>query len=340
MQVLAGDIGGTKALLALVEVDTSSPATAPRARVLESRRYDSHAHPGLESICRAFAADLGRELPRRAGFGIAGPVANGRSIATNLPWVTDEEDLKARLGAEQVVLVNDFVALGQGLAFLQPADLLALNEGVRVPGGLVAVLGAGTGLGEALVMTDRDGRREVLPTEGGHACFAPRNEVEIALLRFLLTRYDHVSWERVLSGDGLVNIAEGLAAHEGGKLPLALAEKLESNRAGAPAVVTDLARAGDALCIRTLQIFCSLYGAEAGNLALKSLPAGGIFVAGGIAPRITAELSDGRFRQAFLDKGRMRHLLTTIPVHVVLDPLTPLYGAAALATAAPQKPSN
>jgi len=202
------------------------------------------------------------------------------------------------------------------------------------------VLGAGTGLGEALVMTDRDGRREVLATEGGHACFSPRNEVEIALLRFLLKRHEHVSWERLLSGDGLVSIAEGLAALEGAKLPLPLAETIEANRAGSPAVVTGLARGGDPLCLRTLQVFCSLYGAEAGNLALKSLPTGGIFVAGGIAPRITAELSDGRFREGFLDKGRMRHLLSSIPVHVVLDPLTPLYGAAALATAAPGRPST
>ena len=335
MQVLAGDIGGTKALLALVEVEASAPGTAPRARVVESRRYDSHAHPGLESICRAFAADLGRPLPKRAGFGIAGPVLEGRSVATNLPWVTDARDLKARLGAEQVVLVNDFVALGQGLAYVEANELLALNEGVRVAGGLVAVLGAGTGLGEALVLTDRAGVREVLPTEGGHASFSPRDEVEIGLLRFLLTRHEHVSWERLLSGDGLLNIAEGLAAHGRLKLPVALAEKLDADRSSCPAVVTDLARRGDPLCQKALQTFCSLYGAEAGNLALKSLPTGGIFVAGGIAPRITAELADGRFREAFLGKGRMRDLLTSIPVHVVLDPLTPLYGSAALAAMAP-----
>jgi glucokinase len=330
MEVLAGDIGGTKALLAVVAIDLGSPR---RAAVIDSRRYESRKFPGLEAVCRAFAEETGRPLPRRAGFGVAGPVVDGRCHATNLPWVIDERHLAAQLSAERVALANDFGALGQGLPFVAQEKMTALNEGVRVAGGPIALLGAGTGLGEAVIVTTAGGGRELLSSEGGHTDFAPRTEVEIDLLRFLQRRYDHVSWERLLSGDGLVNLAEATAHREGVALPPRLAEQIARDRAQAPAVVTELARAQEPVCQKALRFFCRLYGAEAGNLALTTLSTGGVFVAGGIAPRILPELTDGTFRQAFLDKGRMRRLLESIPVHVVLDPLTPLYGAAALAAA-------
>jgi glucokinase len=192
------------------------------------------------------------------------------------------------------------------------------------------VIGAGTGLGEALVLPDGGGSR-VLPSEGGHTTFAPSRDDEIAVLRFLLQRHEHVSWERVLSGDGLVNLAEALAAHQATAPPDALARQIARDRSSAPALVTELARGGEALCAAALRLFCRLYGSEAGNLALKSLPTGGLYVAGGIAPRILPELTSGEFREAFLAKGRMRPVLEKIPVHVVLDPQTPLHGAAALA---------
>ena len=322
MEVLAGDIGGTKALLAVVTIDGG------RVSVLESRRFESRKYPGLEAVCRAFAEQTGRPLPRRAGFGVAGPVVDGRCHATNLAGVIDERQLTEQLGAERVKLANDFGALGEGLKFISQDKLVALNVGARVASGPIALLGAGTGLGEAAMV-----RGELLPSEGGHTDFAPRSEVEIDVLRFLQRRYDHVSWERLLSGEGLVNLAEALASHDGQPLPPALAEQLAKDRADAPALVTQLARAAEPVCQRALQLFCRLYGAEAGNLALKILPTGGLFVAGGIAPRILPELTSGAFRQAFLDKGRMRRLLESIPVHVVLDPLTPLYGAAALVAA-------
>jgi glucokinase len=335
MQVLAGDIGGTKALLAVVEVELAAGGAPPRARVLESRRYESNKYPGLEALCRAFGAEIGLPLPRRAGFGVAGPVQAGRSRTTNLPWVLDERDLQQQLSAERVKLTNDFGALGQGLPFVQPKDLAALNEGVRDPRGVQALLGAGTGLGEGFVITTADNRREVHASEGGHADFAPRTELEIGVLRFLTRRWEHVSWERVLSGDGLVNLAEAIAHQEGMDLPQELSGQIVRDRGAAPAVVTTLARSGDAVCRQAVRLFCRLYGAEAGNLALRLLPTGGVYVAGGIAPRILPELLDGRFREGFLDKGRMRGLLASIPVHAVLDPLTPLYGAAALAAADP-----
>src|SRR5947209_18911014 len=204
MQVLAGDIGGTKTLLAICEV---TPASID---ILVSQRFDSRKYPGLATICREFAAAQNLTLPPRAGFGVAGPVKSGRSHTTNLPWVLDEKDLTTTLGLERVRLANDFLALGLGIGALKPADLVTLNEGVRDPRGPWAVIGAGTGLGEAIVTLGASGLREVLPTEGGHTSFAPRNELEIGVLRFLLRRWDHVSWERVCCGEGLVNLVEAL----------------------------------------------------------------------------------------------------------------------------------
>jgi glucokinase len=330
MQVLAGDIGGTKTLLALADVDLSGTSAVPRIELIETRRFESRAFPGLAGVARAFEEELGRKLPRRAGFGVAGPVKDGRSQTTNLPWVLDEADLASALGIDRVRLINDFGALALGISGVAPGSLVTLNEGVRDPRGPTAVLGAGTGLGEAITVF-AGGRRRILTTEGGHASFAPRTELEIALLRFLAARHGHVSWERLLSGEGLVNIAEGLAQSTGLSLPEALASVLATQRAEAPAVVTAQAREGDPLCQRTLETFCSLYGAEAGNLALKTLATGGVYVAGGIAPRILPELSDGRFREGFLAKGRMRPLLERIPVQVVLDSNAGLLGAALLA---------
>ncbi|HWE25505.1 MAG TPA: glucokinase, partial [Myxococcales bacterium] len=207
------------------------------------------------------------------------------------------------------------------------------NEGARDPRGPWALIGAGTGLGEAIAVLSERGHREVLASEGGHASFAPRDELEIGILRFLLRRYDHVSWERILSGDGLVNVAEALAHLSGEALAPEVARTVLQARKEAPAAVTDAARAGDPVCRRAVETFCKLYGAEAGNLALKALSSGGVYVAGGIAPKLLAELQGGGFRTAFLAKGRMRPLLESMPVQVVLDPNTTVLGAAALAAA-------
>jgi glucokinase len=332
MEVLAGDVGGTKTLLAIAEVgEAKGLADGPPIALRESRRYDSRQYPGLGSICRAFAGELGRPLPERAGFGVAGPVSGGRSHTTNLPWVIDEKDLSSALGVRSVRLVNDFHALAMGIGSVAPRDLVPLNEGVPEPTGPWALIGAGTGLGEAIAVLGANGRRAVLPTEGGHASFAPCDEVQIGILRFLWRRYQHVSWERVVSGDGLVNVTEALSDSTGARPPRNVAEAIQHRRGEAPAEITQAARSGDSLCRRALETFCSLYGAEAGNLALKSLATGGVYVAGGIAPKILPELQEGGFRAAFLAKGRMRSLLEAMPVHVVLDPHTTVLGAAALA---------
>jgi len=332
MQVLAGDVGGTKTLLAIAEVgEAAGPAGAPSIELRESRRFDSRQYPGLGAMGRVFAQELGRPLPRHAAFGVAGPVSGGRSHTTNLPWILDERELAGIWGIESVRLANDFHALALGLPAVKQADLVTLNEGVPDPSGPWALIGAGTGLGEAIAVLDACGRREVLATEGGHSSFAPRDELEIGILRFLLLRYDHVSWERVVSGDGLSNIAEALAHESGAPLPPHVAQAALYARGDAPAAITEAARGGDPLCRRAIETFCSLYGAEAGNLALKALSTGGVYVAGGIAPKILPELRDGQFRAAFLAKGRMRPLLEAIPVQVVLDPNTTVLGAAALA---------
>ena len=329
MQVLAGDIGGTKTLLALAEVSPDPAAAGPlRVALLETRRYESRAFPGLGAVCQQFASELGVKLPPQAGFGVAGPVVDGRCQATNLPWVLDEGDLRRALGLTRVTLANDFLALGLGISSVQPQDLVALNEGLRDPQGPWAILGAGTGLGEAMSFARPDGHRQVLATEGGHASFAPRDEREVQVLRILLRRFEHVSWERVLSGDGLVSLAEALAEISGRPLPARLAELARDDRAQAPAEVTS---SQDPLCLEAVDLFCSLYGAEAGNFALKTLATGGVFVAGGIAPRILPALCAGGFREAFVGKGRMRPLLERMPVHIVLDDDAALLGAAALA---------
>jgi len=332
MQVLAGDIGGTKTLLALAEVaPAGQSASSLRIDLAGARRYDSRQYPGLAAMCRQYERDEGHKLPAHAGFGVAGPVTNGRSQTTNLPWVLDEQDLARTLGIDTVRLANDFHALALGIQAVGQADLVMLNEGVRVASGPCALIGAGTGLGEAVLVPGAGGRYIVIASEGGHADFAPRDEDEIGILRFLLQRYQHVSWERVLSGDGIVNLAEAISHLSGLPLPDAVADAIRTDRAGAaPAAITSAAQT-DPLCRRVMHTFASIYGAEAGNLALKSLATGGVFVAGGIAPKILPFLSDGAFRDGFLGKGRMRHLLEAMPVAVVLQPNTAVFGAALLA---------
>jgi glucokinase len=230
-----------------------------------------------------------------------------------------------------VRLANDFYALALGIPAVRPKDLVTLNEGVRDPKAPWVLIGAGTGLGEAISTPSAAGGRLIIATEGGHTDFAPRTELEIGVLRFLCTRWEHVSWERVVSGEGLVNLAEALAHLTGMPLAPELALAARDDRANAPALVTRGALAGDPFCRQVVELFCRLYGAEAGNLALKTLATGGVYVAGGIAPRILDFLTGGGFREAFLAKGRMRVLLEQMPVQVVLDTDAGLLGAAILA---------
>jgi len=321
--ILAGDAGGTKTLLALFEPGDGAPVLMREATV-PSREFDS-----LEAIVERFLAAGPRGDITAACVGIAGAVVDGRSVTPNLPWVVDEGRLAATIpAAPRVRLLNDLEATAHGIWALGEDELVSLQWGALRRGNL-AVIAAGTGLGEAIVVID-GGRRTVIATEGGHADFGPRGELEEDLLRHLRKEFGRVSCERVLSGPGLMNVYRFLRDTGVARESPHTAELIA---AGDPAaVVSELGMDGaDRLCAMALGVFVSVYGAEAGNLALKALALGGVIVAGGIAPRMLPALRAGSFVAAFRDKGRLSSLMETIPVLVVLNPKTALLGAARVA---------
>jgi glucokinase len=319
--ILAGDVGGTKVDLALYEF-TSGKLTYNRDKIFRARDYS-----GLEAIVREF---LGSEKVTAACFGVPGPVRDGRLRLTNLPWTLDSRELSVSLGIQHVFLINDLEANGYGVAELADGQIYTLNEGDPSQIGNRALLAAGTGLGECFLVWN--GRSHTpYPSEGGHADYAPRNEDEIDLLRFLKQKYDgRISFERVVSGMGLTNIYEFLREVRGMDEPAWLAGRIAAEDPNA--VITELALAAKSeICVKAMDMFVSAYGAEAGNLALKILSAGGLYVGGGIAPRIIEKLKDGAFMKAFADKGRMSQLLINMPVRIILESRAALLGAAAYA---------
>ena len=321
--ILAGDAGGTKTLLALYDEGTS-----PRRPRLEGRRASREA-PSLEALVLDFLAASGAQRPRRAVFGLAAPVVANRGETTNLPWVVSGDALSAALGGAEVVLLNDLEAAGRGIATLGEGDLEYLQRGERA-GGNRALISAGTGLGESILVWARERHRPVA-SEGGHSDWAPNDALEDELLAWLRARYGHVSAERVLSGHGLADLYRFLSATGRGAEPKEMAEGFAA--ASDPAAfVTEAAL--DGACERALlalRKWVEVYGAEAGNLALTGLAIGGVFVGGGIAPRILDVVRDGRFVRAFNAKGRLEPLLRRMPVAVLLDARTVLWGAATLA---------
>jgi len=317
--ILAGDIGGTNARLAWFKVEGERLTSAGE------KDYPSQEHASLEEIVAQFIAEHGVKV-ERACFGIAGPVKNGRAVTPNLPWVVDASQLASRLGLERVLLINDLEANTYGIAVLGPKDFAVLNEGTPEPHGGLAVIAAGTGLGEAGAFWDGKMHRPV-PCEGGHCDFAPRNALETELLHHLLHKYKHVSYERVLSGAGLVNIYKFLRDTGRAQEAASLAAALRHGNAAA-AVSKAALEGGSKLAEQALDLFVSLYGAEAGNLALKFKATGGVFVGGGIAPKIIEKLKGPTFMQAFTAKGRMKALLEAMPVKAILNDKTALLGAA------------
>jgi glucokinase len=291
--------------------------------VFPSRKYES-----LDAIVREFVATHTPRL-RSACFGVAGPVKYGRVETPNLAWLVEAGQLAHELGLKNVVLINDLEANAYGIAMLATEDFVVLNAGAPVANGNLALIAAGTGLGEAGLHWEGD-HYQPFPSEGGHVDFAPRHALEVELLCYLLQQYEHVSYERVLSGPGLYNIYKFLRDTGRGDEPAWLAQQI---RQGDPAAaISRAALAGScALCVQALEMFVSIYGAEAGNLALKVLATGGVFVGGGIAPRIIQKLQDTTFMQALVAKGRMQALLEAIPVRVILNDQTALLGAARLA---------
>ncbi len=320
--ILAGDVGGTKTHLALVE----SGGSARRPSL--HRRYASREHPSLESIVTAFLAEAGAR-PACAVLGIAGPVVDNRCEATNLPWVMAGDRLGAAIGGVPVTLLNDLVTTAWGLGELGEGDLETLQGGVAAPGNR-ALIAAGTGLGEALLVRNGD-RWLPSSSEGGHADFASRNAFEDGLLLWLRARYGRVSYERVLSGPGLADLHRYHRDAGLGEEPSGFAAAFDA-AADPAAEVTRAALEGR--CERAslaLRRFCEVYGAEAGNLALKALAVGGVYLGGGIAPKIVPALREGGFLAAFADKGRLAPLLARVPVTVIRDEHTSLWGAARVA---------
>jgi glucokinase len=322
--ILAGDVGGTKVHLALY--DFSSGALQYR----REERFPAKEYSGLEDIVREF---LGGDKATAACFGVPGPVRAGRLRLTNLPWTLDSHDLAANLGIEHVFLINDLEANGYGIAELQPEQIYTLSEGDAGQIGNRALIAAGTGLGEGLLMWN--GRTHVpYASEGGHADFAPRNEDEIDLLRFLRQKYNgRISWERVVSGMGMTSVFEFLRDVRGMEVPKALAEEIAAVDDPNAVITTNGMSGKSEICVKTLDMVISAYGAEAGNLALKVLSVGGLYVGGGIAPRLLEKLKDGSFMKAFTDKGRLSQLLINMPVRIILESRAAMLGAAAYAEA-------
>jgi len=320
--ILAGDVGGTKTLLALFEPRTGG------LDLVREKRFASGEHGSLQEIVTAFLAAGPATRVEAACFGVAGPVLSGVCRATNLPWRIDAADLVEVGRTPNVALINDMEAAAYGMLHVGPDGLAPLNpKAGPVRGGNVAVLAAGTGLGESILYWD--GREHhAVASEGGHVDFAPHTDREIELLRFLRARYGgHVSYERVLSGPGLHNIYAFLRASTQAGEPAWLHDALLEG--DPPAVITRVGlEEADPVCVEALEMFAHVYGVEAGNLALKCLALGGVYLGGGIAPRILPVLRRGSFLRGFTDKGRLSGLLERIPVAVSLDTRTALIGAA------------
>jgi glucokinase len=319
--ILAGDIGGTNARLAYFQPSNGS------LRLISERIFPSREHKELGEIVTKFLEDSGTR-PQSACFGIAGPVRNGRVETSNLPWVIEQARLAKQIQLPDTLLINDLEANAWGIAALGQQDLVSLNRGSDQATGNQAVIAPGTGLGEAGLYWDGS-KHHVFACEGGHTDFAPQGDLQIELLRFLETRYEHVSYERILSGPGLVNVYEFLCGKEHGKGPVRSDGQVD------PAAAISRAALDGTDCVaeRALDLWISIYGAEAGNLALKVMATGGIFLGGGISPKILPKLTGPAFMEGFLAKGRLRPLVEAIPVQVITNDKAALLGAARCANA-------
>lgn len=315
---LAGDVGGTKTHLALYK------AKGDQVVCVKEHKFRSPDFINLEKIVKIFLDEV-EETVKKACFGIAGPIKKGKCRATNLPWVVDEKNLAKELNIEKVSLINDLVANAYGLRLLSKDEFFVLNEGAVYPCGNQALISAGTGLGEAGIYYDGTDLHP-FASEGGHCDFAPTNKLEDDLLKYLRKKYTHISYERILSGPGLYNIyrflvdtgvqkedPEVLHEIEIGDSPLLISKKGMNEESKA--------------CMQTLELFTSIYGSEAGNVALKMLALGGVFLGGGIAPKILDVFKKGKFMKSFSAKGRFKNLLSSIPVSIILNDRTALLGS-------------
>jgi len=317
--ILAGDIGGTHTRLAFFE-PVNGRFSLVSASVFPSREYS-----GLDEIVAKFV-DTANLRPDTACFGIAGPVRNGRVEASNLPWVIESKRLASELKIKKALLINDLEANAWGIPALDDKDVVALNHVKGEPVGNQAVIAAGTGLGEAGMYWDGLQHR-VFASEGGHGDFAPRNQLEVDLFNYLRTRFGHVSYERIVSGPGLVNVFSFLRDTGRGAPPQWLMDEM-SHSDPAAAISRAAIDSKCPLSEQAVDLFVSIYGAEAGNLALKIMATGGVYLGGGIAPKMLTKLSGPLFMQAFTGKGRMQALLESMPVRVITNDRIALLGAA------------
>jgi glucokinase len=316
--ILAGDIGGTNARLAYFQTQSGN------LRLIAERIFPSREYNGLGEIVSKFLKESNAR-PEVACFGIAGPVHNGRVETSNLPWIIEQSRLAQQIQLPTTLLINDLEANAWGIGALSPEDLTPLNQ-VSLAVGNQAVIAPGTGLGEAGLFWNGS-QHEVFACEGGHADFAPQGDLQIDLLRFLADRYGHVSYERIISGPGLVNVFEFLCKRGQGKLPAGFDSQAADGSAAA-AISNAALNGTNPVAEAALDLWISVYGAEAGNLALKTMATGGIFLSGGISPKILPKLLGPAFMNAFLQKGRLRPLLEGIPVQVITNDKAGLLGAA------------
>jgi glucokinase len=322
--ILAGDIGGTHARLAFFDVNNGN------FRLVSASVFPSREYSGLDEIVAKFVSTSALH-PNAACFGIAGPVRNGRVETSNLPWTIEAKRLAEELKLSKAVLINDLEANAWGISSLNEGDVVCLNQVKGHPVGNQAVISAGTGLGEAGMYWDGS-KHHIFACEGGHSDFAPRNALEIELLQYLSKRYGHVSYERIVSGPGLINVFQFLRDSGSGTEPKWLTEEMQ--KTDPAAAISRAALDGKCpLSEQALDLFISVYAAEAGNLALKLLSTGGVYLGGGIAPKLISKLAGPLFTQAFVGKGRMQSLMEAIPVKVITNDQTALLGAARYAVA-------
>ncbi len=319
-KLLAGDVGATKTILGIYAADKG-----PQEPLAEAT-FSSSQYPSLAALASAFLTQA-KQAVEDACFGVAGPVINGQATVSNLPWQVDQAGLKKELKLKSVILINDVVATALGVPLLKAAELHCLNKGAEIQGGTKAVIAPGTGLGEAFLFWD-GARYQAHASEGGQTDFAPTNALEDDLLQHLRDEYGQVSYERVCSGMGIPSLYAYLRESGYAEEPAWLAKQLAAADDPTALIVNTAVENRAQLCSDTLNLFCSILGAEAGNLALTVMAMGGVYVGGGIPPRIVTLLAKGPFMEAFCCKGRLAEFMTRIPVYVILDPRIALIGAA------------
>lgn len=318
--ILAGDIGGTKTLLGLFTAEQGG------TRPLRQRSFPSQQYNSLEQIIDEFLAD-GPERPTSGAFAVAGPVLHGTARITNLPWYIDAAAISRQFNTRHIHLLNDVQGTAAAVPYLGPEYLSTLRRGTADQGGAIVVIAPGTGLGEAFLVWN--GQRYIAqPTEGGHSSFAPGSQEEVQLLNYLYPRYGHISYERVCSGIGIPNLYDFQRSTNRFDEPEWLKAQIAAVTDPTPIIVNAALNRQADICVATLDLFVRILASEVGNMALNVLATGGIFLGGGIPPRILARLQQPDFVEATTQKGRFRKLLETMPLHVILDPQVTLHGAA------------